>query len=116
MIEMITKPRKIESGWQCDLHIIQESTTWYLPATAPGSVAEGDLQIYFEAMEDWLWKMACVKQHPPDIFENVGVKRLLKALALANLREHNRSREVDGEPTLTKQEWRQMIMDELKGV
>lgn len=121
-IEIIAKPKRItvegdgEQRWQCDLWIARNSTTWYLAATASGDLLESELQGYFEAREDWLWGIAQQKQQPPDIFENVGAKRIMKALALVDLDEHNRSRVADGEPVLTKHEWRQMILDKLKGV
>ena len=115
MIEIISRPRKEGGYWLCDLWITQESTTWYLPATAPGSLQESELQAHFEAQESELWDIAQRKQRPPDIFENVGAKRIIKALALVMLDEVNRSREADGEDTLTKKEWKQMILDKLKG-
>lgn len=87
--------------WSCWLEISQGPEAYMLPATAPGELAEGDLQAYFDGREAELWAVAQEKQYPVDLFERVQVKRVLKAFALVVLDEINILRQRAGMPERT---------------
>ena len=82
--------------WACWLQITQDEESYFLPATAPGTLAEEELQVYFDAHEDELWSVAQNKGYEPDILKQVPSRRLLKALALVILDELNFIRENPG--------------------
>jgi hypothetical protein len=80
---------ELGSIWVCWLQLTQGPESWMLPATAPGTLAEVDLQAYFDAREADLWTLAQAKQYPVDLYERVPVRRVLKAFALVVLDEVN---------------------------
>jgi len=88
MIEII-HAEKAEDYWTCWLQITRDEDSWMLPATAPGTRGEEELQIYFDAQEDELWKVAQEKQYAPDVLRYIPERRLLKAVALVLLDEIN---------------------------
>jgi len=114
MIEII-QAKLQDNFWSCWLEISQGDETWMLPATAPGTLAEGELQAYFEAKEDELWQVARVKQYEVDLFERVPLKRLLKAFALVVLDEINLLRQTAGLPERTSGQIITAIKNKLKG-
>ena len=92
MIEIIQTELHIDEDrqyWSCWLQITQDTESWMLPTTAPGTLTEGELQAHFDAREAELWRVAQAKQYTPDVFERVPLKRLLKAFALVVLDEVN---------------------------
>lgn len=86
--ELITSEDR-SARWSCWLEITQAAESWMLPTTAPGTLAEGELQAYFDTREAELWGVAQAKAYPVDVFERVAVKRVLKAFALVVLDEVN---------------------------
>jgi hypothetical protein len=57
-----------ETGyWNCKLIVDQDGTAWLLPATAPASLAQNELQAYFDAQADSLWVIADSKQIPATV-------------------------------------------------
>lgn len=52
------------SIWSCWLEITDSIDTWILPATAPGTLVENELQAYFDTQESKLWQIAQIKQYP----------------------------------------------------
>ena len=103
MIEIISAQKTTEEPilWSCWLQITQDSKSWMLPATAPGMLAEGELQAYFEAREDELWQIAQQKQYPVDLFACIGLDELMRAFALVVLDEVNLLRARAGLPERT---------------
>lgn len=90
-IEIIsTKKKAIENltVWVCNLDISQLGQTYSLPVVAPGSLAKGELQNHFDAIEARLWTIAETKAVMPDIFD-LSLERVLKALALVVIDEIN---------------------------
>jgi hypothetical protein len=75
--------------WSVWLEITQVAQTWALPTTAPDTLAEADLQAYFDAREADLWGVAQTKQHPPNIYDRPPLRRVLKAFAAVVLDEIN---------------------------
>lgn len=52
--------------WQCWLKITNDTpeiASWMLPATAPGTLADGELQAYFDGQAAALWRLAEEKQY-----------------------------------------------------
>lgn len=97
----------IETGgqnepWLCWLEIAREGISWMLPATAPHSLAEEQLQAYFDGQEDELWALAERKQYPPKLCGNVGTTELVRPLMLALLDEINWLRNEQGHAPLTE--------------
>jgi hypothetical protein len=87
--------------WACWLQITQGAEAWMLPATAPGTLAAGELQAYFDAQEADLWRVAQAKQYTVDVWERIPLKRLLKAEALVIMDEINILRQRAGLPVRT---------------
>ena len=87
--------------WACWLQLTQGPDTWLLPATAPGTLAAGELQAHFDAREADLWRVAQAKQYPVDVWERIPLKRLLRAFALVMLDEVNLLRDRAGMPQRT---------------
>lgn len=85
-----------EEPWLCWLEISQGGISWMLPATAPYSLAEEQLQAYFDGQEDSLWVLAEAKQYSPRLCGNVGTTELIRPLMLAVLDELNFIRENPG--------------------
>lgn len=82
--------------WACWLQVTQAADSWMLPATAPGDLEESELQAHFDARAAELWRVAQAKRYPPDVWERIPLKRLLKAFALVLLDEINLLRERAG--------------------
>jgi hypothetical protein len=92
MIEIVSAELQTDEEtitWTCWLQLTQGPESWMLPATAPGELAEGDLQAYFDAREAELWRVAQAKQYTIDLYERVPLRRLLRAFALVVLDEVN---------------------------
>lgn len=102
-----------ELRWICWLELSQDGETWWLPATAPGDLAEGDLLAYFEAQETELWQLAQRKQYQPDVHEHIQAKRVLRAFALVVLDEINILRSELGLEPRTADQIRQAIKNRL---
>lgn len=100
--------------WACWLEISQGEETWMLPATAPGTLAEGELQAHFDAMESYLWGVAQAKQYEADLYQHIAAKRVLKAFAGVVLDEINILRGVAGLPERTGEQLRQAIKAKLR--
>lgn len=97
MITIVSSYSDSESGaWICWLELSQDEETWWLPATAPGDVLEGELQAHFEARWDGLWRLAQEKQHAPDIVQRLAERELLVRLVKVILSEVNILREAAG--------------------
>lgn len=81
-----------ESGtsvWACWLEIDQAGEAYLLPATAPGSLLEVDLQAHFDAQEAGLFALAQVKGlDVNEVYERIP-KRALRAALLLILDEIN---------------------------
>lgn len=90
--------------WACWLAITQASESWMLPATAPGTLAEGDLQAHFEAQEATLWPLAQAKGYVVDLYERIPPRRLQKAIALLLFDEINILRAAAGLPERTAEQ------------
>lgn len=91
----IESPTDMEP-WLCWLEVTREDKTWMLPATAPHSLAEEQLQVYFDEQEDHLWALAEEKQYSLRLCGNVGTTELIRPLMLAVLDELNFIRENPG--------------------
>lgn len=87
--------------WVCSLEITQASTTWALPATAPGTLTKGELQIYFDAKEAGLWALAQEKGYEADVWGNVSIRRVAKAFSEVAIDEFNILRDLHGLPDRT---------------
>lgn len=85
--EVVDSP--VGAIWSTWLEIEQGGESWMLPATAPGELAEAELQAHLDAQEAELWRVAQEKAYPVDLWANVPLKRLLKAFALVVLDEIN---------------------------
>lgn len=90
-----------ESYWSCWLEIAQDSISWMLPTTAPGTLAESELQAHFDAREAELWQVAQAKRYAADVYEHIAARRVLKAFALVVLDEVNLLRAQAGMPERT---------------
>jgi hypothetical protein len=99
--------------WVVWLQITQNGECWMLPTTAPGTLAENELQAHFEAQEDELWGVAQEKQYTPDILKRVPSQRLLEAIALTMLDEFNVLRAEQGMPPLAEEEMIEIIKEKL---
>ena len=76
--------------WFCDLEISEGGKTYSLPREyAPGNLEEQQVQAYFDARADYLWGVAQRKGRPPDILQNIPLRRLIKAILLVILDEIN---------------------------
>lgn len=62
-MEILTQ-NKNEDRWACWLRLTDGTTTWDLPAGAPGNLTAADLPAYFQDDADRLWRIAQAKQHP----------------------------------------------------
>ena len=118
MIEIIQAELYIDEDmqyWSCWLEITQDTEAWMLPTTAPGTLAEGELQAHFDIREAELWRVAQVKQYTPDVFERIPLKRLLKAFALVVLDEINILRQAAGLAERTPEQIVSAIKVKLRG-
>jgi len=98
-IEIIETEQYTEEGrrrWRVELEITQGGQTWALPATAPGELLKSELLVYFGAREGKLWRIADQKKYPPDVFDRIRERQLLKAFALVVLDEINILRQAAG--------------------
>jgi len=56
-----------EEIWVCWLRITNDTpevVSWMLPATAPATLIENELQAHFDRQTDYLWRLAEEKQYP----------------------------------------------------
>ncbi len=117
MIEIVSAEKietTEESYWACWLEISQGEEVWMLPATAPGALAEGELQAFFDAKESELWGIAQAKQYEADLHQHVEAKRVLKAFAAVVLDEVNILRGELGLSERTREQLRQAIKAKLR--
>lgn len=116
-VEIISAELKTAEGitfWHCNLEVTNTGTTYALPATAPGTLTEGQLQAHFDADETNLWGIASTKQYPADIYENVASERILKAFALVVLDEINILRNREGLALRTASQIKTAIKNKLR--
>lgn len=102
MIGIVFAKHVTEEPWICWLEITQGGVTWMLPAVAPSLLSEGELQAYFEGIEDPLWTLAERNQYPPKLCGNVETTALVRPLMLALLDEINWLREEQGHGPLNE--------------
>lgn len=101
--------------WACWLEISQAGQTWMLPATAPGTLAQAELQVYFDSLADELWVVAEAKECAPSICGNVDLRRVVKAKGQVILDELNFIRTDPGHhPPITEEEFREAVKAKLK--
>jgi hypothetical protein len=81
-VEIIDKMLDDAGFWMCWLEITSNSTSWYLPAAAPGDLEAGDLQAHFNAQANYLWQLADGgKGFAPNILLWPRERRLIRAFA-----------------------------------
>lgn len=101
------------SAWVCWLEIEQLGQVWMLPATAPGTLAESELQSHFDGREDELWQIADAKQYALDIYGRLEPRRVLKAFAGVMLDEINILRQQHGLALRTVEQLRDAVKGKL---
>ena len=101
------------SNWACLLEITQLPEAFLLPANAPGSLAEGDLQAHFDAKETELFALAQVKGFAVDTLYQRIPKRVMKAFALVVLDEINILRDQHGLVLRTEAQLRTAVKGKL---
>jgi hypothetical protein len=100
------------SLWVCWLEISQAGETYLLPATAPPSIAEGDLQAFFDGKESNLFALAqATGIETIEIYDRI---RILRAFALVVLDEINILRAQHSLSARTAEQLRTAIKNKLK--
>lgn len=102
------------SSWACLLEITQAAEAYLLPANAPGTLDEGELQAYFDAKEADLFTLAQAKGVVADEIYNRLPDRILKAFALVVLDEVNLLRSQHGLAPRTTEQLRTAVKNKLK--
>ena len=95
--------------WSAWLEVEQAGEAYLLPTTAPGGLAEGGLQAYFDADEAALFSLAQAKGYAPDTIYERMERRVLKAFALVVLDEINLLRAQHGLAARTAEQLRSAI-------
>ena len=101
------------SYWASLLEITQLAEAFLLPANAPGTLAEGDLQSHFDAKEAELFALAQEKGFAVDTLYERIPKRVMKAFALVILDEINILRDQHGLALRTEAQLRTAVKGKL---
>lgn len=102
------------SFWACWLEVSQATESYLLPATAPGTLLEADLQAHFEAQESALFNLAQTKGLDVDEVYDRIPKRILKAVLLVILDEINLLRGLHSLAARTPAQARTAVKNKLK--
>lgn len=78
-----------DSLWACWLEISQAAESYLLPATAPGTLLQADLQAHFDAKETKLFALAQAKGLDIEKIYDFLPKHIARAFALVTLDEIN---------------------------
>lgn len=118
MIEIVQAARYEDERayWACWLELSQDSEMWWLPATAPGSLSEGELLAHFEAKGLALWRIAQAKKYLPDLHAHIPASRVLRAFVTVVLDELNILREAAGLSPRTIEQLRRAIKNKMGGI
>lgn len=100
--------------WDCWMEIGQQAEAYLLPATAPASLAQADLQAHFEAREAELFRLAQVNGIAVDEIYNRLPKRALRTALLMIMDEINILRGLHGLSERTPAQARTAFKNKLK--